>query len=1229
MAVPGLNAAQVNPYASHSRTGNRVVFTCTGSHRVRITVYKPEMARIEFSSNGDFLDGESGFYLLRASFNEKTYPAVTFSVTDQGTYVAIQTSSMTIRVQKNPLRVQYYDATNTTLITKDSDARGMDTENPRLRLVRNVGEHFFGWGGGRDIMQGNLPAQLDKTGLRIGQNLTTNFDIKWCNDAPFLFSTDGYAVFFLNTEHPYSGVAGVDISQPGQVDYIGDYADVGTILRYYFFYGPYARCIDNYTELTGRPAKLTKKFYGIHHVWWGGTNVSWPWSTYTTWADNWRTHQFPCDVVCLDIMYQWGRIGYSQGDGNPYGLGNPDSGLVSMFQHFKQRGFIVGGQVRGFGIPGCFPDPPGNITLDANPYASVAVDRGFDFAWYDRCWWNDYHMDEDSRNVWRQAHRGDDSMVWVRYGWFTQSAQAFPASHQGDYITASGAWRIVPGMIDRAIVGYHIDGTDLGSDLWNVIGTSFWPVVSFHKAGAAGTGNGGHDDGSAENPWTLSLDAQNLWRKWNNFHYQLIPYLFSYGTKAHYTGMPVIRHMFMMDEKNPETYNKDRQCYVGDWLLASPYYPDGPGDAGTGIRNGIWLPAGEWYDWWTGTKYTGPTTINYNCNPTGTLDGRRLPLFVKAGGIVPMMPQMLYVGNIPEDPITVGIWPFGTTSFDLYEDTRPVVTTITSAHTPGTQTVVTFSAFPGSIYSPPSRKYVIELYCSTAQPQSVSRDGTALARHTTKAAFDSATAGWYYDASVRGGTCFCKPNGNAQAGFSVTFTYGAAGAPAKILCSATPAVIPADGMAITTVTARVCDANDLTVSTAVAVTFSVSGGGTLVGDNPVISAAGMATIRYQAGAVPGTATVTASATGLTPGTVAIKQNSLPAVVMTAPVAGSTYTAPATITLAATASDTDGSVQRVEFYRNSSLLYTDTTSPYSYSWTGVSSGTYLLSVRATDSDNGTSSGTAVSVTVYPANQPPVVTLVSPVTGSTYTAPAAITLIAQATDADGSVTLVRFYQGSTQLATVSASPYRYEWSSVGPGVYQLRAVAQDNAGAVSTSAAVLVTVNVATNSAPTVYITTPTSGAVFPYLSTITIQAAASDTDGSVVVVEFYQGTTLLGADSASPYQYTWAIVSSGTYSLTAWATDNGGAVAISSAVTITVRAQNSPPATVITNPPGGARYTAPASIVIVAPTTDSDGQVLRVEFFANGVQLGSDPPPVRVHVVGCCNRHLHTGCIGRR
>lgn len=258
MAVPGLNAAQVNPYASHSRTGNRVVFTCTGSHRVRITVYKPEMARIEFSSNGDFLDGESGFYLLRASFNEKTYPAVTFSVTDQGTYVAIQTSSMTIRVQKNPLRVQYYDATNTTLITKDSDARGMDTENPRLRLVRNVGEHFFGWGGGRDIMQGNLPAQLDKTGLRIGQNLTTNFDIKWCNDAPFLFSTDGYAVFFLNTEHPYSGVAGVDISQPGQVDYIGDYADVGTILRYYFFYGPYARCIDNYTELTGRPPNSRK-----------------------------------------------------------------------------------------------------------------------------------------------------------------------------------------------------------------------------------------------------------------------------------------------------------------------------------------------------------------------------------------------------------------------------------------------------------------------------------------------------------------------------------------------------------------------------------------------------------------------------------------------------------------------------------------------------------------------------------------------------------------------------------------------------------------------------------------------------------------------------------------------------------------------------------------------------------------------------------------------------------
>ena len=172
----------------------------------------------------------------------------------------------------------------------------------------------------------------------------------------------------------------------------------------------------------------------------------------------------------------------------------------------------------------------------------------------------------------------------------------------------------------------------------------------------------------------------------------------------------------------------------------------------------------------------------------------------------------------------------------------------------------------------------------------------------------------------------------------------------------------------------------------------------------------------------------------------------PTCTLTSPVNNSTYTAPATLNLAATASDSDGTVVSMVFYRGTTVLFNDTVSPYTYTWTGVSSGTYQLRAVATDNQGATGMSAVVTITVVstgpPPNQPPVVSLTSPVNGSSYTAPANITLAATATDPDGSVASVRFYRGSTLLNTDSASPYEYTWINVSSGTYQLRAVAQDN-------------------------------------------------------------------------------------------------------------------------------------------------------------------------------------------
>ncbi|HEY1249876.1 MAG TPA: Ig-like domain-containing protein, partial [Thermoanaerobaculia bacterium] len=136
----------------------------------------------------------------------------------------------------------------------------------------------------------------------------------------------------------------------------------------------------------------------------------------------------------------------------------------------------------------------------------------------------------------------------------------------------------------------------------------------------------------------------------------------------------------------------------------------------------------------------------------------------------------------------------------------------------------------------------------------------------------------------------------------------------------------------------------------------------------------------------------------------------------------------------------------------------------------------------------------------------------------------------------------------------------------------------------------------NSPPTVSITSPANGTVFTPPASITINATASDTDGTVTKVDFYNGATLLGTDNTSPYSFNWTNVTTGTYSLTAVATDNGGVTGTSTPVSVTVNAK---PTVSITSPANNAQFTSPANITINATAADSDGTVTKVDFYQNG------------------------------
>lgn len=145
----------------------------------------------------------------------------------------------------------------------------------------------------------------------------------------------------------------------------------------------------------------------------------------------------------------------------------------------------------------------------------------------------------------------------------------------------------------------------------------------------------------------------------------------------------------------------------------------------------------------------------------------------------------------------------------------------------------------------------------------------------------------------------------------------------------------------------------------------------------------------------------------------------------------------------------------------------------------------------------------------------------------------------------------------------------------------------------------------NNSPTAQITSPANGATLSAPANIPIAVTASDSDGTVAKVDFFQGTALLGSDTTPPYSFNWANVPAGTYSLLAVATDNLGATGSSSAVNITVRANGQLPTVAVTSPSNGASFTCAASVQVTASASDADGFVSRVEFLDNGALISSD------------------------
>jgi hypothetical protein len=247
----------------------------------------------------------------------------------------------------------------------------------------------------------------------------------------------------------------------------------------------------------------------------------------------------------------------------------------------------------------------------------------------------------------------------------------------------------------------------------------------------------------------------------------------------------------------------------------------------------------------------------------------------------------------------------------------------------------------------------------------------------------------------------------------------------------------------------------------------------------------------------------------------------------------------------------------------------------------------------------------TLTLVPNVAPTVSVAASPASAAIING-TAMTFTATAADANGTVTSVSFYDGTTFLGTDVSAPFTQSYTAV-QGSHSITAVATDNDCVSTTSGAV--TFTSAANQAPTITVTAPTTTVAGTVL---TFTASASDVDGTVSQVEFFVNNISVGVDNTSPYSVTYTAVLGSGQQVKAVATDNLGLTGTSNVVTMNVLA-NVPATVSLTGPSASGIYSSYVSaaagtltpMTFTADAADSDGTVTQVEFFVDGVSVGVD------------------------
>ncbi|HXR04983.1 MAG TPA: glycoside hydrolase family 31 protein [Verrucomicrobiae bacterium] len=627
----------------------------------------------------------------------------------------LATASVKVTVQPSPVRIAFADSAG-EILDADDPERGIAMAGPAFRVAKQLrdDEHVYGFG--------EKNGKLDKRGWKLGGY---NY-VMWNSDTfAHDSSTDPIYVsvpFYLVVRHGQAHGIFLDDTWRSTFDVGRERPDLLTFgaeggdLDYYFINGPDPKkVLERYTALTGRmplPPLWSLGFNQCRYSYYPESKVRWI-------ADTFREKQIPADVLWLDIHYQDNFKPFTW-DHKRF----PDP--KKMIADLRAQGFRVvcivdphpkaeqgyapydGGMAGNYFVK----NPDGSVyeapvwpsLADKNPGPSVFPDFSNPAA---RAWWGTLYEDFlelGVAGIWNDMDepavfntpRGTMPLDVV----FNNEGQ--PATHREIHnvygqltsrATFEGLSRLRPNERPFVLTRASFAGGQRYAAVWTGDNTSDWTslrqsistLLGLGLSGFpfAGCDLGGFDGAPSDELYTRWLQAgvffpfmrsHSTWgspdkEPWSfdyrheiiNKHaielrYELLPYIYHAMQEASQTGVPALRPLFLEFPDDEKVAGTDDEFLFGEDLLVAPVLYEGASE------RAVYLPKGEWFDYWTGRRFAGGQTIHLPV----TLDS--IPLFVRGGGFIFRQPVVQHTGEMPGKPLRVLIAPAHESESFLYED---------------------------------------------------------------------------------------------------------------------------------------------------------------------------------------------------------------------------------------------------------------------------------------------------------------------------------------------------------------------------------------------------------------------------------------------------------------------------------------------------------------------------------------------------------------------------------